>query len=291
MRISRLQQLTTKWENLKMQEDETITTYNSKIKDLANESFSLGEKMSNDLLTSNSENGDENLAETVNMLAKNFNKILKRFNKKPYSGGSTPGMFDQRTNRGWKNSKFGGSSNDGTNSSHSKGIRCRECEGFGHIQVECPNYVKKHSKSYYTTLSDEETGGEEESNNEVSNFVAFTARDVQEVIVNPSVNDYLPDSMSEDEGELTEEELMANYQLLFDKWSKLTQVYTLGEIEKTVLKKKNEKLVKAVEEQKLEICILEDKLERMVRGINMMNSSTPILDEILMQGKRCGDNS
>ncbi|GAA0149771.1 hypothetical protein LIER_08867 [Lithospermum erythrorhizon] len=97
--------------------------------------------------------------------------------------------------------------------------------------------------------------------------------------------------MSEDEGELTEEELMANYQLLFDKWSKLTQVYTLGEIEKTVLKKKNEKLVKAVEEQKLEICILEDKLERMVRGINMMNSSTPILDEILMQGKRCGDNS
>ncbi|GAA0154759.1 hypothetical protein LIER_12648 [Lithospermum erythrorhizon] len=39
VRMSRFQQLTTRWENLRMQEDETITTYNSKIKDLANESL------------------------------------------------------------------------------------------------------------------------------------------------------------------------------------------------------------------------------------------------------------
>ncbi|GAA0161776.1 hypothetical protein LIER_18013 [Lithospermum erythrorhizon] len=69
------------------------------------------------LKASNSKNGKENLAETVSMLAKNFNKILKRFNKKPYSGGSTPGMFDERIDRGRKNSKFGGSSNGGTNTS------------------------------------------------------------------------------------------------------------------------------------------------------------------------------
>ncbi|GAA0146502.1 hypothetical protein LIER_06436 [Lithospermum erythrorhizon] len=48
--MSRLQQLTTRWETLRMEEDETITTYNSKIKDLTNESFALGERTSNEKL-------------------------------------------------------------------------------------------------------------------------------------------------------------------------------------------------------------------------------------------------
>ncbi|GAA0172065.1 hypothetical protein LIER_25964 [Lithospermum erythrorhizon] len=96
-----------------MEEDETITTYNSKIKDLANESFSLGERMINEksvrkmlrtFLKESSkrkgvalqencevkENEEEDLAETMSLLAKNFNKTLKRFNKKPYSGSNNP---------------------------------------------------------------------------------------------------------------------------------------------------------------------------------------------------------
>ncbi|GAA0166778.1 hypothetical protein LIER_21858 [Lithospermum erythrorhizon] len=143
------------------------------------------------LQVSSLENGEENLNETVNMLAKKFNKTLKRFNKKPYSGGSTPGMFDQWTDKGWKNLKFGGSNSVGNTQSRSKGIQCRECE---------------------------------------------------------------------------------------------------GEVERVSLLKKNEELIKSVEKQKLEIRILEDKIEGMIKGIKMMNSSTTILDEILMQGKRCGDN-
>ncbi|GAA0163413.1 hypothetical protein LIER_19287 [Lithospermum erythrorhizon] len=174
------------------------------------------------LQVSSSDNGEENLAETVNMLAKNFNKTLKRFNKKPYSGGSTPDNFDQRTDKGWKNSKYGGSKSSGDTQSRSKGIQCRECEDFGHIQVECPNYVKKQSKSYYTTMSDEETEEQEESDNKVSNFVAFTVRNTKEMDVNPSVNECTTDNMSDEEGDFTEEELMANYQLMFMKWSKLT---------------------------------------------------------------------
>ncbi|GAA0141568.1 hypothetical protein LIER_42665 [Lithospermum erythrorhizon] len=135
--------------------------------------------------------------------------------------------------------------------SRSKEIQSRECEGFGHIQVECPNYVKKQSKNYYVTLSDEETEEEEESNNKVSNFVAFTARDTKETAVNPSVNEGVTDSISDEEGELTEEELMTNYQLLFIKWSKLTQAYTLGEAERVFVVKKNEDLMQCVERQKM----------------------------------------
>ncbi|GAA0173246.1 hypothetical protein LIER_26902 [Lithospermum erythrorhizon] len=242
------------------------------------------------LQVSNLDNGEENLAEIVNMLAKNFNKTLKRFNKKPYSRGSTIGNFDQWTDKGWKNSKYGGSNSSGNTQSRSKGIKCRECEGFGHIQIECPNYVKKQSKSYYTTLSDEETEEEEESDNKASNFVVFTVRDTKEMVVNPSVNECTTDNMSDEEGDLTEEELMVNYQLLFMKWLKLTQAYTSGEVERVSMLKKNEDLMQCVERKNLKICILEDKIQGMIKGIKMMNSSTIIWDEILLQGKRCGDN-
>ncbi|GAA0168894.1 hypothetical protein LIER_23497 [Lithospermum erythrorhizon] len=217
-----------------MEEDETIATYNSKIKDIANESFSLGERKGNvklvrkvprtlpnrfahkvtaieeaqDLTTmkydelignlttfeimfesseSNKKKGivlqascedkvEEYLAETMSLIAKNFNKILKRFNKKHYFGGNSPEVNDKRVDKRMKNSKFGGSNNGLNKQNKGNGLQCRECEGFGHIQVECPNYIKKQSKSYYTTLSDDESDEEEGSDNKVNHVVAFTAR-------------------------------------------------------------------------------------------------------------------
>ena len=45
VRESRLQLLTTKFENLHMQEDETIREYNARVCDIENEVFSLGEKI------------------------------------------------------------------------------------------------------------------------------------------------------------------------------------------------------------------------------------------------------
>ncbi|GAA0144016.1 hypothetical protein LIER_35852 [Lithospermum erythrorhizon] len=44
---------------------------------------------------------DEDLVETMNLLAKNFNKSLKRFNKKPYAETIYPSANDKRNNR-WK---------------------------------------------------------------------------------------------------------------------------------------------------------------------------------------------
>ena len=48
-----------------------------------------------------------------------------------------------------------------------KGIQCRECEGFGHIQSECANTLKKKGKSFKTTWSDEESEGSEEEDDHV----------------------------------------------------------------------------------------------------------------------------
>ena len=44
-RESRFQLLTSKFENLHIQEDKTIGEYNAQVCDIANEAFSLGEKI------------------------------------------------------------------------------------------------------------------------------------------------------------------------------------------------------------------------------------------------------
>ncbi|GAA0165289.1 hypothetical protein LIER_20732 [Lithospermum erythrorhizon] len=64
---------------------------------------------------------------------------------------------------------------------------------------------------------------EEEVSDGTNTLVAFTAQLHEEATVPPTVSTTQPDNISDDEEELTEEELIANYQMLFHKWSKLTQ--------------------------------------------------------------------
>ena len=49
-RTSRLQLLITKFKNLKMLEDESISRFNLRVLDISDESFALGEKISQELL-------------------------------------------------------------------------------------------------------------------------------------------------------------------------------------------------------------------------------------------------
>ena len=48
VRMSRLQMLTTQFENLRMSEEETIADFHMCIRDMANASLALGEKMSDE---------------------------------------------------------------------------------------------------------------------------------------------------------------------------------------------------------------------------------------------------
>ena len=50
VKLSKLQILTTRFENLKMEEEETITEFNARLCDIANEAFALGEKISEEKL-------------------------------------------------------------------------------------------------------------------------------------------------------------------------------------------------------------------------------------------------
>ncbi|CAM8937745.1 unnamed protein product [Rhodiola kirilowii] len=50
VKISRMEMVTSKFENLRMQEDETIADFNTRVLDISNESFALGEPMSEEKL-------------------------------------------------------------------------------------------------------------------------------------------------------------------------------------------------------------------------------------------------
>ena len=85
-----------------------------------------------------SDDNDESLVS----LTKNFNRFLKMMNKKKNPQSS------RKTNNFQKSKKH---TNTVENKNQSKWIQCRECEGFGHIQSECANTLKKKEKSLKIT--------------------------------------------------------------------------------------------------------------------------------------------
>ncbi|CAM8880280.1 unnamed protein product [Rhodiola kirilowii] len=122
-----------------MKEDETIADFNTIVLDIANESFALGEpiceerlvrkvlrslpqqfamkavaiKEAQDVKTMRLDELMGSLRTSEQqyaMLAKNLEKFMKRLN-------------------------------------NGKGIQCRECKGYGHIQAECAN-TRKKKKAY-----------------------------------------------------------------------------------------------------------------------------------------------
>ncbi|CAM8918375.1 unnamed protein product [Rhodiola kirilowii] len=50
VKVYRMETVTSKFENLRMQEDETIADFNTRVLDISNEAFALGEPMSEEML-------------------------------------------------------------------------------------------------------------------------------------------------------------------------------------------------------------------------------------------------
>nr|GMD43993.1 uncharacterized protein LOC109187072 [Ipomoea batatas] len=115
---------------------------------------------------------------------------------------------------------------------------CYECKGYGHIQSECPNYLRRKNKTYVTTLSDD-SDSEEENN---TNFVAF-----------------FTNHEDDDESKEDMQDLLNSYTQLHAKWEEIIKVnlnlmqenhFLKSETEKEILlhKETQEKLMKSLEE-------------------------------------------
>ncbi|KAI5654638.1 hypothetical protein M9H77_31825 [Catharanthus roseus] len=176
-----------------------------------------------------------------------------------------------------------------------KGIWCKECEGYGHIQGECANTFKKNL-SMNTTLidnddkkSDSENDEEDIDSNETLAFNVII--DLKDTSMH---NDYKGDS---DDGsiysdeEVCYEELQNKYSLIYTKWVELVKLYqdlkdSLKKIQeqKDALEERNYELMAQVKDATKRVNAAEGKIAR-------LNTRKTKLDEIIFVGRPAGMKS
>ncbi|XP_012840500.1 PREDICTED: uncharacterized protein LOC105960834 [Erythranthe guttata] len=204
VRLSKLQMLATRFEDLRMEETETVRDFNSKLCDIANEAHGLGEtypevKLVRKVLrsmpdrfaykvTAIEEASDVDslrLEDLIGNLQTFENKLnISRMDKErkialqtvsvvtPSVPSAPMTALEVKLTKSMsliaknfgKLVKMNGHPRSPTNKQEvRKGIRCRECRGYGHIQAECANTHKKQGKSLATTWSDDNFESDDES--------------------------------------------------------------------------------------------------------------------------------
>ena len=89
---------------------------------------------------------EDDVEKEVAFLVKNFQKFLKmKNNRMPFSKGKFSSSKGDRKEFKKK---------DGKEFQSPQGIVCYECNGYGHLKKECPNYLRGKGKVFVTTLSD-----------------------------------------------------------------------------------------------------------------------------------------
>jgi len=56
-------------------------------------------------------------------------------------------------------------------------LKCRECEGYGHYEVECPNFMRRPKKIFSVTLSDDDLDESNEEGECTKAFISILSKD------------------------------------------------------------------------------------------------------------------
>ncbi|CAM8885325.1 unnamed protein product [Rhodiola kirilowii] len=80
--------------------------------------------------------------EQLAMMAQNFGRMIQKINR----CGTEQGQSSSSNFCNWKKGKTRTSENRQDSSEKGKEIQCHECKGFGHIQAECANTLKKKKR-------------------------------------------------------------------------------------------------------------------------------------------------
>ena len=290
---SRLRSLAKSFENLSMEEDETVAEFHAKLCDVANESYALGKTYSNaklvrkvlgvlpkrfkskvtsieemrdveeldldeligslqnyemtlsrwkkdkkikEVVKDRSENNiafvnkeekrntpelPETLSDdTLALLTKNYAKFLKKNYKKNGASGKENSSGPRRNvSNNFRNLNSNGEKKY-------RGIQCHECNGFGHIQAECANTLKK-KKALAVTWSDSEDD-KNSSNSEGSEcdkqVIAFLAKEGQE-------QENEEDDVDSEISTADSDGRQQAYEAMFDQWEQMAkQVKALGTV-------------------------------------------------------------
>ncbi|PNX93845.1 gag-protease polyprotein, partial [Trifolium pratense] len=137
---------------------------------------------------------DESISDAIVRLGREFNKVLKMMDK------------NSRPNKG-------------------KGVQCHDCEGYGHVQAECPTFLKIQKRGMSPTYSDKDSAGECDDKTS-KRVMAFIGK-------------YDSDNESCDE-EVSYEELADTYRELYFKSEEICRVNV--KLKSAITQLKSEKL-------------------------------------------------
>ena len=98
------------------------------------------------------------------MLTKQSATVVKKFRNTNNYGSNS------RDQNNYKRKKF-----DKSSGREIRSFEYRECEGYGHYQVECPHFSRRQKKSVGSTLSDEKSDDNEEEYNKA--FISILCKD------------------------------------------------------------------------------------------------------------------
>ncbi|XP_060962238.1 uncharacterized protein LOC115703916 [Cannabis sativa] len=351
---SRLRALAKAFENLTMEEDESVAEFHAKLCDISNESYALGKTYSNSKLVRKvlgvlprrfmskvtsieemrnieeldldeligslqnyelslsrwkktkkqkevvKEKSDAGIAlihqenkklvleylngitdETVALLTRNYAKFLKK-NYRKNSPADKENLL--KRNKG-VNFKPGQASTD----QKGRGIKCRECDGYGHIQAECANTLKK-KKALAATWSDsdeEKNSTASEGSDEEKQVLAFMVQSCNPV-------------ESEDDAVFTSSEAdntgrQHAYEEMFAQWEYMTkQIRALKnsleqvETEKGKLEDTVKNLNRLLDAKENEIYKLTADLIRTKQALQFIPPGTPAINQTLQLQKPYG---
>ncbi|XP_058185795.1 uncharacterized protein LOC131303019 [Rhododendron vialii] len=141
-------------------------------KPISKASKSIAFKTSNEKFYVSQDSDDQLDEEELAFFAKKFKKFVK-FRKDNKQGNSSASNDGPKMN----NSGFGDKKFSTDKSKQPQGIQCYEYHGFGHVQVECPDTLKKKSnRGYKVTWDDdsEEASNSQNSHNKTDEVPRYT---------------------------------------------------------------------------------------------------------------------
>ncbi|XP_062076044.1 uncharacterized protein LOC133780190 [Humulus lupulus] len=321
---SRLRTLAKSFENLSMEEEETVAEFHAKLCDISNESYALGKTYSNAKLVRKvlgvlprkfmskkgkkqkdpeKEKADNSLAfvhkeekklisgasegftdETLALLTQNYAKYLKKNYKKNFPGGKENGL---RRNFGGNNKQtqqFGDKKN--------RGIRCRECDGFGHIQAECANTLKKKKalEAAWSDSDEEKSSTSSDKSDEEKQVVAFVAKSHQSMCSEEDENSSSTDEDS-DGRQHAYEEMFAQWEYMAKKIKGLTSAKQQLESKKDELEDTVKKLTKQLDGKDSQIYKLTAELIRAKQSLEFIPPGTAAINHTLQLQKPYGDRT
>ncbi|XP_019185052.1 PREDICTED: uncharacterized protein LOC109180022 [Ipomoea nil] len=303
---SKLQLVQSDFKELRMNEDETIVTFHTRVQELANRAMVLGEPFTQEKL----------VKKILRSLPPRFRMKVTaiqehdNWEKKTVSKGSRNKNMQKGASSSKTSSKsgsstfksFGSRPGQSKEKSTSKGIRCYECEGFGHVQAECPTYLRRKKSMSAVTWSDDDSDGETggSDSDEISgNFVAFTAHMAAGLCHEDVADSEGGEYNSAEDLESSESSFEIEFNKLYPKWAALRKenrrltsdigiVTNAKKVYQTQIADRDLLLKEALareERLKQEVQTLKQELNTYKRQIQMMDT-TSTLDVILESGRK-----